>query len=295
MTKKATQMVLLALLVVLTIPLIIGSRHQANAQPLDTFRSYLPVVVGSSRPTFGLAFPTWHEGDVRFDSSLDAKALELTEVYPWHNWSVYGSEPGQFVPFVFSPLHVGQFCTSDYKSGLVIVGNECDLREQCDDTPPGGVIALFHDIISCCPDCQIIGPAYSAADDGSLSLAFYQDFVASGGDPDKLLPSLHLYPYAVDDASSRVDEFVANYLVPTNQQHKKIYVTEVGWQDCYPLDEFGGWLADLAADSRIEELYLYSPRPSEGQCRYSVLVDSAGQLTAAGKVVRDVLAHEPHD
>lgn len=288
---RATQVVLLAALVILTITVILGGRQRANAQLLDTFRLHLPIVADVSKPVFGLAFPTWKKGDVRFDTWLHADALDLTEDYPWHNWSIHGTEHGQFTSFVFSPIHVREFCDSGQSRGLVIVGNECDLQEQCDDTPPAEVVAMFHDVISCCPDCQIIGPAYSSLDDGSLSLAFYQDFVASGGDPDKLLPSLHLYPYAINDASSRVDEFVANYLVPTNQQHKEIYVTEVGWQTCFPLDVFAGWLADLANDSRIEDAYLYSPRTSNGPCGFSVLVDSSGQLTAAGEVVREALAN----
>jgi hypothetical protein len=287
-------MVLLASLVMLAITLIFGEKHRASAQPLDAVRSYLPIVTDISKPVFGLAYPTWRKDDVRFDSWLHADALDLTEDYPWHNWSIHGTEHGQFTTFVFSPLHVREFCDSGQSRGLVIVGNECDLQEQCDDTPPADVIAMFHDVISCCPDCQIVGPAFSAADDGSLSLAFYRDFVASGGDPDKLLPSIHLYPYALDDASTRVDEFVANYLVPTNQQHKEIFVTEVGWQTCFPLDTFADWLADLAVDSRIEKAFLYTPRTSDGPCGFSVLVDSLGRLTATGEVVRDVLTQEGH-
>lgn len=218
---------------------------------------YFPIIKKDG-VRFGLAYGAWKNGHLDNNVAVHAHALGLEGDYRWHNWSLFGSEVADFVPFVYSPDYVGSFCKKEY-TGDVIFANECDLAEQCNATT-GQVVQMALDMLECNPDITLIGPAYSADDYGQLSLEFYEGYISEGGDPNKLEPSLHLYPYALGDASKRVDRYFSFYLTPTEQTHKRIHVTEIGWQACYDRATFLQWVNKLSRDVRIDTLYGYSPR-----------------------------------
>jgi len=242
---------------------------------------YLPLVQKDG-VRFGLAYGAWKDGQLNNNVDIHAKALGLSGNYPWHNWSLYGSKAGDFVPFVYSPQYVPAFCSMEYH-GDVIFANECDLTEQC-NASTGQVVQMALDMLACNPDITLIGPAYSAEDYGQLSLDFYEGYISEGGDPDKLEPSLHLYPYALDDPSERLNRFYSFYMAPTGQNSKRVHVTEIGWQGCFSTSIFTTWMNELSKDARIDTLYGFSPRiPYPQDCSFTPLVVN-GKATDVGLI-----------
>jgi len=302
MNKKRSAAIATAVVLAVTLTLIITKKEkEIDVVPEGTQVNvvYLPLVVGATGPIpdyppakANLAIGTWYDGHLMNEFvPIHAEALGLGQSYQWHNWSVFGDDYGTFVPMVYSPS-LGNLdrIPEDY-DGYIMFANECDLVEQCNASPLD-VARMAVDIQARCGACTLIGPAYSASDNGLLSTQWYYEFVKLGGDTDRLEPSLHLYPYAVSNPIDRIDEYYANYLERTGQGEKKIHITEIGWQQCYSLDGFAFWLDSVLKDERVESVYLYSylfGTISNKGCSFSPLVVANGVLTPAGKVARDAI------
>lgn len=272
---------------------LLMSLLQPNAAIEHTI--FFPVISRScQRPTkAGLAW-AWRPlgADQLHQLCLDPNTVT------WHGWSpTVRLDPrlSPPIPMLSTPNQLEQFTTifpPNY-AGPILFGNECDRPDQCNATPHE-TAALLISAIKHCPACQWIGPSYSVLDDGRLSEAFYQEFVSQGGNPERIIAGgLHIYPDGTGlSPRQRINRYYGNYMIPTGQSYKPVWITEIGWRSCFPDNGRSSfWLNQLTNDGRVERYFAYSPYvgPDFGAaCPFIGLFDwTTGELTTWGKALAE--------
>lgn len=187
--------------------------------------------------------------------------------YVWHNWN-WKTPNDRKRSVLWGDVYLDQWKagTPTTYSGLVLFANEADRPDQADMTPEE-VAQLAIDALDHAPNICLVGPMYSAADNGVRSRQFFYEFIRLGGNPNKLCyGSVHIYPRpggnSANDARERINEYYSNYLIPTGQGHKKVFVTEVGYRSDAPdwliSYRMKAWLCDLEQDTRVKEYYIFT-------------------------------------
>lgn len=272
---------------------------QPQPESVGVFESYLPYI--STRdcpdegPKQGLAWG-WR------GRPADVYSLGLCSDFPFHTWTVAPvgeKEQGTFIPMVgYQQFEVARSLFENIPrnyDGLILFGNECDLSTQCNRTPFQVGDWLFE-LTLLYPEADFTTPMYSNNEDGKLSLQAFKRYVSVGGDPDRLVVvSIHIYPDGLNgnpgrSAKERLDDIYNNFMVPAGLQNRPIWVTEIGWRDCYDdLNVFREWMKQVTSYDRVEVIFGFTPHWDPSQkpwCPFSPFFEweEPHDLTEAGAI-----------
>ena len=307
---KKPSLVLLVAIVLISIAIPVATNKREATIEIVQARIYLPVIgiskcITSEKKAIAWEGIQWMRGNLD-----DVYLLCLEDDFLWHVWSPrpnkqFPNAPGTAIPMVWNIAHpsprrgiVGYWenIPQDY-DGFVLVGNECDQATQC-NLDPKGTADLLHSVLEWTPNARAIWPLYSPDARPSLYREAYDWFVAGGGDPDSIYAtSLHSYPIHVGDLQAQIDKHYSEYMVPTGQGHKPVWITELGWHKCGgDISGLGDWIRIAEDDDRVEYYFLWAPLTlvnHDGPCPYDTFFDTDNipdsVLAPAGYIVRDAL------
>ncbi|TXI86682.1 MAG: hypothetical protein E6Q36_08900 [Chryseobacterium sp.] len=95
----------------------------------------------------------------------------------------------------------------DLEYDLVLIGNECDQADQCNQ-PPDVVASMFIDVLNTCQSCMAVAPGLASDEtDGTWLLQWYYSFIDQGGDIDRIYAwDAHQYV----DITHAIPEWILN-------------------------------------------------------------------------------------
>lgn len=199
----------------------------------------------------------------------------------------------------------------DYR--LLLIGNECDQLDQCNQ-PPDVVAGMFISALETCDSCMAIGPGLASDEtDGQWILQWYNSYVAQGGDPNRLyawdahqyVDITHAIPEWVlsgcngDDACIARTEITRriDVIYDTMPIDKPLIISEVGMcglPNTYTW--FRSVLETLERDPRVLAYMVFIDN-NEGQawqpCNFPIFTQH-GTLNSYGLAIRHATANPPN-
>lgn len=183
-------------------------------------------------------------------------------------------------------------------SGFLLFANEPDRPDQADLTPEE-VALMYLRMTEICPNCQFVGPMYSAADAGQMVREVWDICQELGCDMSKLYAhSLHIYPRPDLNygPAGRVRDFC---LIVEGQEDcsRPIWVTEFGYRSCFAgvYKVFKNWTIEALTHPQIEQVFIYTTfQEPKAECHFYGMLDwdkwelfGINELSPFGRAWRD--------